>query len=182
MASQPVALLDHLLPHSTDRLVLRRFAAGDLESFIGYRSDPVVARYQGWSSLSRQQAAAFIQEMQQSPIGVPGEWFQVAIAERQSNGLLGDIGVQVQADFTTAEVGFTLARSAQGQGYAREAVQAFLSLLFASDIEQVVCITDARNAASIRLLERLGMQRTRSVETVFRGEQCTEHYYRLERP
>jgi RimJ/RimL family protein N-acetyltransferase len=33
---------------TTERLLLRRFHADDLEAFVGYRSDPEVARYQSW--------------------------------------------------------------------------------------------------------------------------------------
>jgi len=33
-----------------ERLVLRRFRRADLPAFVGYRSDPAVARYQRWSA------------------------------------------------------------------------------------------------------------------------------------
>jgi RimJ/RimL family protein N-acetyltransferase len=32
----------------TDRLRIRRFQDSDMESFLAYRNDPEVARYQGW--------------------------------------------------------------------------------------------------------------------------------------
>ena len=35
-------------------------------------------------------------------------------------------------------------------------------------------ITDVRNAASLRLLSRLGFMQTSSEDVVFRGEACTE--------
>ncbi len=34
----------------TPRLILRQFAERDVESFSRYRSDPEVARYQGWEA------------------------------------------------------------------------------------------------------------------------------------
>ncbi len=35
-------------PLETDRLILRQFRDTDLDEFLAYRSDPRVARYQGW--------------------------------------------------------------------------------------------------------------------------------------
>ena len=34
----------------TDRLKLRPFQMSDLDPFVAYRSDPEVARYQGWDA------------------------------------------------------------------------------------------------------------------------------------
>ena len=47
----------------TARLRLRRFRPKDAPAFAAYRSDPAVARYQGWSApVSPQAAAALVQE------------------------------------------------------------------------------------------------------------------------
>ncbi|KOP24793.1 hypothetical protein AMR41_19445 [Hapalosiphon sp. MRB220] len=170
-----------ILPQLTDRLILRQFTDVDIDSFFAYRNDFEVARYQSWSTLSRKEAQAFIDEMKNAMIGIPGEWFQVAIAERQSNLLLGDIGFHVYKENTsTVEIGFTLDRSKQGQGYALEALQAFIYLLFdVTDTNKIIGITDARNQPSIRLLRRLGMQLVQSDEVEFKGELCIEHTFEM---
>ena len=55
-------------------------------------------------------------------------------------------------------------------------------LLFGSGrVEVVEGITDARNAASIRLLERVGMRLARTRRAEFKGEACTEHVYCIAR-
>jgi RimJ/RimL family protein N-acetyltransferase len=110
---------ESFLPQATERLILRRFIDLDLERFLAYRQDPQVARFQGWSMLSNAEAKLFINEMQTAVIGIPGEWFQIAIAHKQSNLLLGDIGMQIYAENPTiVEIGFTLSRVAPGKGYA----------------------------------------------------------------
>jgi RimJ/RimL family protein N-acetyltransferase len=48
-------------------------------------------------------------------------------------------------------------------------------------VQRVIAITDARNAPSIRLLERLGMTLMQSRAAVFRGEACIEHHYGMAR-
>jgi RimJ/RimL family protein N-acetyltransferase len=171
----------HFLPQQTERLTLRRFTEVDLDRFLAYRHDPVVARFQSWSMLSEDEAIAFIHEMSTALIGIPGEWFQIAIALQQSNRLIGDIGIQVsEHDTTTVEIGFTLHREEQGKGYAREAVQALLHSLFElGNITKVIGITDSRNYPSIHLMTQLAMNLISSEEVVFRNELCVEQTFEL---
>jgi RimJ/RimL family protein N-acetyltransferase len=61
-------------------------------------------------------------------------------------------------------------------------VQAAIGLVFDHTAAvRVIGITDARNHASIRLLQRIGMQRVETRDAVFRGEPCTEHVYAVSR-
>jgi aminoglycoside 6'-N-acetyltransferase len=162
------------LPRGGARVRLRRLRADDLSHLAGYRADPVLARYQGWTPMSTEQALALLLQMQAAPAFVAGEWFQLGIADSDSDALLGDIGVRLQAD-GSAEIGFTLARAAQGRGLATEALSLLVTLLFErADVRRIVGITDARNAASARLLLRLGLSHTRTLQASFRGEACTE--------
>lgn len=169
------------LPLLTHRLVLRRFAKADLDRFMAYRHDSEVAKFQSWSQLSVNEAELFIAQMSQQPMGIAGEWFQIAIAQRQSNLLIGDIGLHLdEADPTTAEIGFTLTRKEQGKGYAHEAIQSLLNRLFElNSVNTVISITDARNQPSINLLTRLNMNPVSSEAAVFKGEQCIEQTYEL---
>ena len=47
--------------------------------------------------------------------------------------------------------------------------------------QTVLGIADARNEASIALLERIGMRRTTTESVRFKGEWCDEHTYELRR-
>ena len=40
----------HFTALTGDRVVLRRFAMADVATFVAYRSDPDVARYQSWEA------------------------------------------------------------------------------------------------------------------------------------
>ena len=52
------------LPLETTRLILRPFRKTDAEAFCGYRSDPQVARFQGWAApYPLEKATAFAAEM-----------------------------------------------------------------------------------------------------------------------
>ena len=59
----------------TKRLILRSFQTKDLEALIAYRSDPLVACYQGWDApYARQDAIAFVDEMSSKRPGIQSEW------------------------------------------------------------------------------------------------------------
>lgn len=159
---------------------LRRLRATDLAAFQAYRSIPELGRYQGWSPLSESKALEFLTVMNAAPLFAPGQWIQLGIAEAESDGLIGDIGIHLSEDGLTGEIGFTLEPASQGRGIAAAAVNQALQLLFASTaVDHVLGITDSRNAASIRLLERLGFEHRESRNTVFRGEPCSEEIYVL---
>jgi RimJ/RimL family protein N-acetyltransferase len=135
-------------------------------------------RYHGWSAQTDQQALAFIEEMSSVVLFPRGTWVQLAVADRATDGLIGDIGVCVATNGMSAELGFTVSPAFHGQGLGTETAREAMSLLFDhSSVIQVVCITDARNSPAVRLLERIGMRRVATADTVFRGEPCVEHTY-----
>lgn len=174
------------LPHETDRLRLRRLAPHDLAHFQAYRGDPDVGCFQGWRPLPDEQAAAFLQAMAVAPWCPPGDWFQLGVAERDGDQLVGDIGLCLRHEYgPMLEIGFTLAATAQRRGLAAEAVQAVRSLVFRhTDAARIVAISDARNAAALRLLARLRFSRVATLAADFRGQPCLEHHhvsYRAER-
>jgi RimJ/RimL family protein N-acetyltransferase len=49
------------------------------------------------------------------------------------------------------------------------------------DVNTVFAVADARNDASIALLERIGMRHVSTERSEFKGEWCEEHAYELAR-
>jgi [ribosomal protein S5]-alanine N-acetyltransferase len=168
------------LPWSGTRVALRRLRPGDLACFQAYRHDAEVGRYQGWEPQSDAEARAFLAEMARAAFGRPGEWLQIAIAVAATDELLGDIGLFVMRSGCEAEFGITLARAAQGRGLAEEAARTLTAGLRAhTGVRRLIAITDTRNTASARLLERLGMTLEAEVAADFRGEPCRERQYAM---
>src|SRR6185295_18465679 len=79
----------------TPRLLLRRFRAGDLDTFIAYRNDPEVARYQGWESCSDAEGRDFIAEQSSQPLFQPGTRTQIAVEARDSGVHVGDCALRI---------------------------------------------------------------------------------------
>ncbi len=82
------------------------------------------------------------------------------------------------------EVGFMIHPDHQGKGLAREAMVAVIDHLFtAHDIPDLVAEADPRNAASLKLLARLGFVETGRAERTmqWREEWCDSVYLALPR-
>ncbi len=171
-----------LLPYDLGSVRLRRLRDDDFAVFFGYRSDPQVARYQGWWPMDEAKARAFLHE-QGAQVGIElGGWVQLAIADATSDALLGDIGVWMSHDRNEAELGITVAPSAQGRGVGRNAVSAALALLFSEPmVARVRANADARNAPCRRMLVAAGFREIGTLNVFVKEEPCTEHQYVVQR-
>lgn len=169
-------------PIVTDRTVLRRLTPADLADFQHYRHDEEVGRYQGWQPQTDAEATVLLEKYSAAVFFRPGMWFQVGIADRETDSLIGDIGTCLSASAPEAEIGFSLCRESHGRGIATEAIGAMIEFLFKqTSIRRIVGVTDARNIAAMKLLEKLGMQRLQTNKAMFRGLPCEEHLFALDR-
>lgn len=143
----------------TARLRLDDLRREDAEALFAYRSDPEVARWQGWKPASVAEAARFIEGQRGIAPDTLGTWWQRAIRLRDSDELIGDLGLHFLDD-ATVELGVSLAPAQQRRGHAREAVEVMLDFVFGGlHKPRVVALVDPGNVPCIRLLEGLGMRR-----------------------
>jgi RimJ/RimL family protein N-acetyltransferase len=147
-------------PLLTERLELRRFTPSDLEPLLGVFGDPEVMRYVGAERrpLDRTEVAALLAraeaQWQRQGFGL------LAVVERATGRLIGEAGIQPLEQGPDIETGYTLARAAWGRGYATEAARAILAWAFVGlGLQRLVAVADPANAASLRVLDKLGMQR-----------------------
>ncbi|GAB3798857.1 GNAT family N-acetyltransferase [Virgibacillus kimchii] len=74
--------------------------------------------------------------------------------------VIGDVAVWYTDMKDTVEMGYTFSKSASGKGYATEAVIALINYLFEVEkVHRIQANLDARNIASYRLCERVGMRK-----------------------
>jgi RimJ/RimL family protein N-acetyltransferase len=165
----------------TERLILRQFRDSDLASFMAYRNDPEVARYQSWESITRRDAEKFIAEQSRHRPGIVGKWFQFAAELKRGGDLAGDCALLVlKSAPRIGEIGYTFARAYQGNGLATEAARAVVDYAFDSlDLSRIIATCDCRNRRSIALMERLPMRREGHFikNAWFKGEWCDEFQY-----
>jgi ribosomal-protein-alanine N-acetyltransferase len=85
---------------------------------------------------------------------------QWAVVERGEDAVIGDCGLELLEGGPNVELGFHFARQYWGQGYATEAAGACLEWGFKElDRLRIVAIVDPENAASARVLQKIGMER-----------------------
>lgn len=144
-------------PLRTQRLLLRPLQTKDIDVIVAYRNDPEVAALQDWDlPVSRERVERHVADQSGWDDITPGEPRQIGI-EREGQ-LVGDLYVGLDEHGGVAEIGFTLAREHQCQGYALEAASAVVAdLVERLGCHRVVGQLSPRNVRSARLLERLGM-------------------------
>ena len=148
-------------PLETSRLTLRPFVEGDFDAVYAMRSDPEVARYLYQGPLSEEETRSRLERnMALSAWAAEGDWLSVAAVERESGLVVGDMAFHwVSERDRTAEIGFVFDPRHQGRGFATEAAAALVHWAFTdAGFHRVIGRTEARNAASARVLEKLGMR------------------------
>ncbi|WP_193315282.1 GNAT family N-acetyltransferase [Nostocoides sp. F2B08] len=145
-------------PLRTERLVLRPVREGDIDPLTAYRNDPQVAALQDWElPYPRERAERLVAEHAGRVDITPGTGTQIGI-ERDGR-LIGDVYVGLHEHGGVAEMGFTLAKEHQGQGYAVEAVSAVVAdLVGRLGVHRVFAQLSPLNEASARVLERAGFE------------------------
>lgn len=146
----------------TNRLLLRRWQASDLDPFAAMNADPVVMEHFFHGVRTRQETADFIgrieQEFERRGFGL---WAVDVSGIAPCIGFVGLHEALFDAPFTPAvEVGWRLARAHWGRGYATEAAKAALAFGFEdAGLAEIVSFTNAGNHRSQRVMERIGMTR-----------------------
>lgn len=126
---------------------------------FAYRSLPEVLRYQSWEPKSLDEVQSFIKKNAEQEFNAAG-WYQIGIALESDDTLIGDCGINIlDYDWRMAEFGITIAPSFQSRGYATEALNAILALLFDNlSKHRVLASVDPRNIASMALMKKLGLR------------------------
>ena len=144
----------------TPRLKLRWLNEGDAEARFAIFSDPEVARYLGrrpWTELA--QSVEMLEKLLANY--ATGTGLSMGIELRETGQLIGDANLfHFVDDCRRCDVGYSLGRAHWGRGYASEALEALLGYGFDTlDLNRVEADIDPLNAASGRVLEKLGFRK-----------------------
>jgi RimJ/RimL family protein N-acetyltransferase len=148
-------------PVLTERLALRPYRRGDVDAVYSYRSRADVSEYLFDRPMSHQECAEAVQS-RAGQIAFSGEGDKVllAVERRDDQRLIGEVSlIWRSVPDLQAEVGYIFHPDAHGQGYASEAARALLAFGFeVMGLHRIYARCDARNAASARVMQRLGMR------------------------
>jgi RimJ/RimL family protein N-acetyltransferase len=149
-------------PLTTARLTLRPYVAGDLGHLRDLMSREDVVRYLPWPPMDLEQARAKLQQrLAQTRIGDGQDALVPAAVETATGRVVGEFMLRVPNTANgQGEVGWSIHPDFQGRGYATEGARAMLRVGFEDlGLHRIHAGADARNVASLRVMERLGMRR-----------------------
>ena len=179
-------MADLSIPIETERLRLRPFTIADVDAVHAYHGLDEVARYQYWEQRSRDEV---VQEVTKWADGgwdrqvADAEAIVFAVTLSQSGILIGDMVLLFRdKEARQGEIGFTFNPSHGGKGYATEAARAVFAAGFGHfNLHRIFGRCDARNMASWRLMERLGMRREAHFRehALFKGVWDEEFHYAM---
>ena len=142
----------------TPRLTLRRFTLDDAPFILELVNDPDWIRHIGDRKVrSLEDARGYVRRAALTPYERHG--FGLYRVERNDSGrAVGMCGLVKREGLDDVDIGFAFLPAGRGQGFAAEAAEAVLAHAKALGIERVVAVVAPANAASIRLLEKIGMR------------------------
>ena len=165
----------------TERLFLRHFNRLDGDAIYGVFGDEEVMHFSDgvqtreWvDTWLRTCLERYYQTWGFGPYGV---------VERLSGDVIGYCGLFYFTDVNgrpEVEIGYRLARSAWGQGFATEAAGAVRDYAFNNlGMKRLIAIIDPANIASIHVAEKIGMQYEQNV--MFEGYSHADRVYAVHR-
>ena len=156
----------------TERLMLRRARHEDVPAMHAIMSDPAAMRY--WSSLPH------------ASLAETERWMTSMVEADRANSddfivtmggaLIGKLGA-----WQLPEIGFLLAPSQMGRGYASEALAGFVARRRGLGSTELIADVDPRNLASLALLRRHAFVETGRAAGTWQigAELCDSIYLRL---
>jgi RimJ/RimL family protein N-acetyltransferase len=163
---------------TTTRLHIRPVKVDDSKAMFKYRSHAETNEFLSLRPKSENDVKEFIKKTN-SQINIEGSWFQFVLIEKNSNSLIGDIGIHFiedGSDNKQVEIGYTLDKDYRGKGFATEALRVVIDYLFKDlNKHRISASIDPKNSASIKLIERLGFRKeAHFVESLFFHDQWVD--------
>ena len=144
----------------TERLLLRQWRDEDLEAWTAMNGDPEVNAFLPWpalpiSEISARSLRRFKRDIEERGWGF---WAVEIAATGEFVGMAGLDPVEEGHGLEGVEVGWRLARSAWGKGYATEAARAALKYGFETlGLHEILSTAAAGNVRSRAVMTRIGM-------------------------
>lgn len=162
---------------TTERLSLRHFHILDREPMYRIFGDPEVMRF-GDGIQTKEWVGDWLRTCLERHYQTWG-FGPYAVVERQSQEVIGYCGLFYFPDINgqpEVEIGYRLARSAWGRGYATEAASVVRDFAFSAlGIKRLIAMIDPANTASIHVAEKIGMHYEQ--EVMLEGYTHPDHVY-----
>lgn len=164
------------------RIKLLPFNNSDLDLFIKLSMDENIMKHvYDISTLEEAKTAFYIKAKPWNKTS--DTWLTLSINQIDNNEKLGNIGIKIIDHHNKiAEVGFMLKHSAQGQGFAAEALTLIKGYAFNTlKLNKLTATCSVHNLGSYKLLEKLGFNREQTLlqNTIINGQAINDYVYGL---
>ena len=146
-------------PVVTERLIIRRPLATDLDDVLTYRNHPcLVAGFGG--PMAVEEAVRLLEAQAVLQPAENGGWVMWAVERRRLGRIIGEVGLFLSPGSGQADLGWSVHPDQQQTGVATEAGRVLLAWAFGGlELHRVTAECGQHNVASWRPVERLGMLR-----------------------
>jgi len=149
-------------PVRTHRLLIRPLGEPDVDALVSYRSRPDVCRCVPVEPMDAETVRARLEShWSKLTLEKEGDFVTLGVELAATGELVGDVMMHWSSDtHRSAEIGYVFHPAHSGHGYATESAHRLLHVIFDDlGLHRVTARVDARNAASARVVTRLGMRR-----------------------
>lgn len=168
---------------TTERLILRPVTLDDAEAIFAYSCNANVARYVTWEphqtlEETKNIITSFFFENYKK--GVP-EPFAVTFLERP-DWVIGLVGCRIfEEEASSMELAYVLAEEHWGKGITTEACKCMMQYVARNyPVQKFIGRYADLNAASGKVMEKLGMQYIKSYQGIRKGQTETTHFYAMD--
>ena len=158
----------------TERLCIREFNIDDADAVFDYAGNAENTVFMEWGPESREEVNNYLISRLKDQITEPRTCFDFAVCLKETNLLIGSMGLFLDEKRTQAELGYIFNRKSWGKGFASEAASEILKFGFMNlDLHRIYAKCDAENLPSENVIKRIGMRKEAetksSVYTKIRG-------------
>ncbi|MBN1921240.1 MAG: GNAT family N-acetyltransferase [Anaerolineae bacterium] len=148
-----------MVTFTTERLVLREFQPTDWATFRALEAEPALYYYEP-AAPTETDTQAYVERAQAEAQQTPRTHYRLALTRLSEAEVCGRVTLaQLNPAIREWEIGWAVHPRLWGQGFATEAARALLAFAFAElRAHRVVAFSHAENAASLRVMRRLGLQ------------------------
>lgn len=169
---------------NSERLQLRPIQMTHLEALFELQSYPEVARY---NTIGIPENKSITKTYIETAIDNPNTYLKTnfwwGILLKETGEFIGEAGLTLsKAKYSSGEIFYSFSPKYWGNGYATEAVETILNYGFVDlGLHRVTAGVATENAASIRLLERVGMTKEGKHRKILpiRGEWWDNYHYAI---
>lgn len=168
----------------TERLSIRSISPNDEQAFIEMASDGSLTEIFGDCSECDKWMGEFISEaIQLEKENNPyREYLAYAIVDKRKHQVIGSVGSSYYEDFSEIGITYFIGTKFRGNGYAAEAVEAFVMYFFENyDVTKIIATAGTENKASCKTLERAGfvLQETKMYQDLYNEKEEMNNLYEI---